>query len=716
MPHLVQEEPRSSARRDIPLSRIGAYLRALGLVSTSDMVTIDRFMAALPDVTRSELLDDCAWWGLDWAQQEIEYSSLARAVRRELHRRKHHEVVIDAQPAEIPQEKALTDLVQSDVSSARQAALIETAYGYAEARPLHFLSSHGDVERGQTAFRHQIEEAQRIVERMLGNGIMIHEVGLGKTITAILVLTELLRRDPALTCIILVPSNLRSQWADEIAAWSNLEITKEEGRYRTHALKSDPYVLLSIDTAKEERRAKILRSRRWGLLLVDEGHGLRNDDTARYRFVYALRARFRLLLTATPVHNSGYDIFHQVNIVRPGHLGQKVVFAENFMRDDRQISNAPDLQSKLTVVLNQRQRHETDLSFPRRKIETVEIVERSDDERDLYDNVLSLLRGIYRWHLGSANFLRRPSGREEAVSQLVLISMLVLRELASHPRAALKTLAGPLRKKVAQLASATRASDDLQALDRKLAEIAIRYKTADWGAGKHQKTDHLIEQLPLLASRFGRVIVYVEFRETQKAIDTRLRQLGKPALRALGITRKPQVISYHGGLSHEDKKHQIERFRESKHAAWFISTDAGGQGLNLQDGHVVVNFDFPWNPMRVEQRIGRVDRIGQASTTVIIENYITRGTIEEYVYRALREKLNVCGDVLGRVIPRIFQLEGIHSRYATPEDVLGIGQIILSSENEDDLRRRFRQFGDELDPEEAAASKLWKPRRRRLDE
>lgn len=713
------EEGRRRAEpggREIPLSRLNAYLRALGQLRGEPAIPVPQLVSLLQDVTQRELREDCDSWGVTWTAEQLPFSMLARAVRREVHGRKHRDVVIEPQPAEIPGGDGLLDLVReySDPSSARRSGLIEAAFAYAEARPQHLLASHGDVEQGRTAYRHQVEEARRIVETMLGNGIVIHEVGLGKTITGILVLLELLRRDPELTCLILVPANLRKQWADELAGWTDLKVVREE-RYDARALRSEPYLLLSIDSAKERRRADILVSRRWGLVLVDEGHWLRNDQTERYRFVYSLRARYRLLLTATPVHNSGYDIFHQVDVVRPGHLGRKAVFAASFMRDERQIENAHDLQQKLAPVLSQCQRHETDLGFPRRRIQAIKIRDRSEDESDLYDNVLSLLRDIYRWHLGSAAFVRRPSGKEQGVSQLVLVSMLVLRELASHPLSALKTLAGPLRDKVERLAAITGAGVDLQKLDEKLKAIVKKYDNTEWGAGKHRKTDHLIEKLPELAHRFGRVIVYVEFRETQKAIVARLTHLEKPKLEEAGLDRRPEVISYHGGLPPEEKDHQVDRFRESEHA-WFISTDASGQGLNLQQGRVIVNFDFPWNPMRVEQRIGRVDRIGQESSTVIVQNYITHGTIEEYVYHALREKLNVCEDVLGRVIPRIFQLKSVESKYATPEDVLGIGQIILRSENNEDMRRKFRQFGEDIEAAAEVARQARTPRRRWLDE
>lgn len=704
-------------RHDSPISRLSAYLQALGRFRGERMIEVPKLMYYLQDITQRQLREDCKAWGVPWAK-ELQFSAFARAVRREIHRRKHMAENIELESADIPDEKGLFRALKgrADEKSAKLAPLLEEALSYAEAQPRHFLTSHGDVEPGNTAYRHQIEEALRIAEEMLGTGIVVHEVGLGKTVTGILVLIELLRRFPDLTCLILVPTNLKDEvWGKELEKWTDLSVVVE-AEYDPKSLESEPYLLLAIDSAKEKRRAEILRLRQWGLIIVDEGHWLRNNDTARYRFVFGLRARFRLLLTATPVHNSGYDIFHQVNMVRPGHLGRKSVFAESFMRDERQITGPPELQTKLTPILSQRQRHETDIRFPSRTIDPVEISNRSDHERELYDNVLSLLRGIYRWHLGSAAFVQRPSGKQQGVSQLVLIAMLVLRELASHPLSALKTMAGPLRNRVEKLASATGATDDLHRLDTKLKSIVERYGDTLRGAGKHEKTDQLIANLPTLAKIFGRVIVYVEFRETQKAIIHRLTHIEKQQLDQAGLSSRPEIISYHGELPSARKKYQIERFKHHEQA-WFISTDAGGEGLNLQAGRVVVNFDFPWNPMRVEQRIGRVDRIGQQSDEpVLVQNYVTHGTIEEYVYRILREKLNVCEDVLGRVIPRIFQLESIHKRYTTRNDVLGISQVILRSDSDDDMRRRFREFSEDLESTAASGSQRWKPRRRRLDE
>ena len=250
---------------------------------------------------------------------------------------------------------------------------------------------------------------------------------------------------------------------------------------------------------------------------------------------------------------------------------------------------------------------------------------------------------------------------------------------------------------------------DTTDLDR-LEKFKQKYSNLTWQIGNHSKTEHLIKALPALVDQYGRVIIYVEFRETQKILVKRLKDIKK-----VGLPHNAAVISYHGSLSIAEKVHQEERFNKNKYAC-FISTDAGGQGLNLQAGCVVINFDFPWNPMRVEQRIGRVDRIGQKSSNVIVKNFQTSGTIEQYVYLTLRKKLKVCEDVLGNLVPRIFNIRGINQSYCTEGDVLGIGQIILSSQNDHDLRHKFLTLEQNLEDQILRQSKAWQPGRRWIDE
>jgi SNF2 family DNA or RNA helicase len=149
------------------------------------------------------------------------------------------------------------------------------------------------------------------------------------------------------------------------------------------------------------------------------------------------------------------------------------------------------------------------------------------------------------------------------------------------------------------------------------------------------------------------------------------------------------LLTYTGRLSRREKKAVIERFHAEEKPTILLSTDSGGEGLNLQVAGAVVNFDFPWNPMRVEQRIGRVDRLGQKRPKVFVWNLITAGTIEWYVYAVLQEKLDVCRKVVGDLdspITRVMMRRG--------EEDLGIGQIILSARDQVDLETKLKLLHD----------------------
>jgi len=696
----------------IPISRLSEYLRAVGTLHGIESISFKDLLLSLNDITKRELQEDLLKLGFD-SDTDLPRTSFARALRGHLKSIRTKSTLHDFGTSVLPTvDEFLNSLqMQEGTISGERASVIEAAYSYAEIATELFLSGHGvfrtkmedQASEPIIAYKHQIEEARKIVEQFSGNAIAVHEVGLGKTITAILVLCELLVRKPDLTTLILVPTNLKNQWIQEITRCAELPIYTGSS---PEQIASNPIVLISIDTAKEARWARLLVSRDWDFLIVDEGHLLRHDQTSRYRFVYSLHARRRLLLTATPVHNSPYDIYHQVNIVRPGYLGKKDVFAESHMIGERQLMKPDVLQERLQQVVSHQTRKNTGLSFPQRVIVDVQITERSELERQLYNDVLKILRGIYRRHIGTITYLRRPSGKEQGVSQLVLVAILILRELASHPLAALKTLSGPLQKQVTRFAELSSDTTDLEALRR----IIDTYADQPWQQGSHAKTDELIQQLPELVKAYGRIIVYVEFRETQKVIIERLQRR-----REIGLPPKTDIISFHGGLTIKEKKHQIERFEQHAQAI-FVSTDAGGQGLNLQKGNVVVNFDFPWNPMRVEQRIGRVDRLEQAADQVFVKNFITVDTIEQYVYQTLRQKLRVCEDVLGHVLPLIFRLRLREVHYFSEADVLGIGQIILSSKDDKDLRQKFLKFGQSLEEEIATKRKMWRPERKWIDE
>ena len=149
--------------------------------------------------------------------------------------------------------------------------------------------------------------------------------------------------------------------------------------------------------------------------------------------------------------------------------------------------------------------------------------------------------------------------------------------------------------------------------------------------------------------------------------------------------------------------------------ACLVSTDSGGQGLNLQFADCVVNYDFPWNPMRIEQRIGRVDRVKQQSKLVKILNFRTTGTVEEYVQIVLTSKLKECRSVLGEFTSPL-QIEKIYEDKLT----MGIGKALMEAANAEDMRKRMMKLGEDdlrryigeysLYEEQAPPEWTWRPR------
>lgn len=542
-----------------------------------------------------------------------------------------------------------------------------------------FVLGQGRMRAGEVAFRHQLVTAKRVLEEMHGVAIVADEVGLGKTIVAGLIVEELLAREPQATVLILVPPNLREQWAEsELPKFFGRSIPWDLGKETTAVAARNQVVLLSIDRAKGKLKGRqdaltaTLLQRRWDLLILDEAHDCRNQDRLRFRFVYSLRARRRIFLTATPIHNSGYDIFTLATLLKPGCLGPRSNFSENYMAGERAIANGEALQRALAPLMTRTLRRDSGLSFARRQLTAIEVADFKEEESALYDELLAVLRGIYHRHMGPSAKLMTPA-RPLHVSQFVLIAMLVLREMASHPLAAIETLRKALRQRVAEFARMTRDDSDLAKLDA----FIERYTNHPWDVSHHAKSQRLITEAGRLISAGRKLIIYVNYLKTLNMVVEALRK-EHPEIR---------VLSYEGKMSPGEKKNVIRLLGDPAVRACLVSTDAGGQGLNLQAADCVVNYDFPWNPMRVEQRVGRVDRASQESKEISILNFKTVGTVEEYVQIVLTWKLNECISVLGE-FSSPFEIEKIYEDKLT----MGIGTALMESTDADDMRRRMQRL------------------------
>ncbi len=450
-----------------------------------------------------------------------------------------------------------------------------------------------------THYDYQIETALEALRRMRGQALLADEVGLGKTIEAGIIAKELIERNLARTILILTPASLVGQWQDELLVKFGEHFIAPEKEEDWRA----PKIIASIDMAKRKTAANILLSRDFDLLIVDEAHRLKHRNTIGFKFVNQLRKKYVLLLTATPVHNDLTELYSLVTILKPGLFGTVRSFKRKFMmKDDPRMPNNEDqLKHILQDVMIRNRRDKVGINLPPRKA-AIYHLDLTKIERELYDGV--------------SNYIREEFSRETNFEGHILSLITLQREVCSSPQATKRTLQNFLNR-------------NYPAKAKERLEYFI--KLCD-GVGQSRKNAAVIE----LMKKFpDKTIIFVEFIDTMKQLQIELESEGF------------STELFHGGLSGtQARRDAIERFRTSKQI--LISTQAGGEGLNLQFCSQVINFDLPWNPMRVEQRIGRVHRLGQTKD-VFVFNFSVADTIESRILELLSYKIRMFELVIGEL-------------------------------------------------------------------
>ena len=495
---------------------------------------------------------------------------------------------------------------------------------------------------GVRRYQHQMDACLRVLRHMGGRALLADEVGLGKTIEAGIILKECVIRGLVKRALVLVPASLTVQWKEELEVKFSLPFAIYD---RKRGLEESPFVICSLDTAKTAVNRARISGYGFDMVIVDEAHRLRNQRTLGWKFANHLAAKFLLLLTATPVQNELRELFNLVTLLRPGSLGTYSSFRRAFTErgDKRLPKNTGELRTLLSEVMVRTNRSSTDIYFPKRNVETVDF-DLTQPERDLYDSVTDFVHKV-AWE-----------EREEVFRRWHFTLLALQRGIGSSTYAALRTLENIKDKSIY--------SDyrrDLSKLHRKAS--AVR---------KNAKLAGLVEILSKLDER---VIVFTQFKTTLNYLARELTRRGVKA------------SCFHGDLTTAEKERAVDKFRRGVRV--LLSTEAGGEGRNLQFCRVVVNYDLPWNPMRIEQRIGRVHRLGQEYDVAVI-NFTASETVESYVLDILQQKLNMFELVVGEMDMILGNLTDTRS---FEEKVF---RIWTSSKTGEELKRQFAQLGDEL--------------------
>ncbi|MDR4948567.1 DEAD/DEAH box helicase [Neobacillus cucumis] len=454
-----------------------------------------------------------------------------------------------------------------------------------------------------TPLPHQLETAKQVIENMNGKAILADEVGLGKTIEAGLILKEYMIRGLVKKVLILVPASLVTQWAIELNSKFFIPAVTQR---KSYVWEQCDVVVSSIDTAKRDPHREIIYKQDYDLIIIDEAHKLKNNKTKNYEFVQNLKKKFCLLLTATPIQNRIEEIFNLVSLLKPGHLGSETAFYEKYKRDARSLNDDQHLKELVNKVMIRNRRADTGIEWTKRQVETIPIAF-SPAEKELYDSIC-MLKGEGDWVQTSAFSV-----------------MTLQREACSSREAVFYTLKNMLQKK----------ENPTPAFEEQI-NFLIKKVEAVQQNSKAEKALELIQQVN------DKVIIFTEYRATQMYLQWYLKQHGISS------------VPFRGGFKRGKKDWMRELFQ--KHAQVLIATEAGGEGINLQFCNRIINFDLPWNPMRLEQRIGRIHRLGQEKD-VMIYNFAIKNTVEEHILKLLYEKIHLFEKVIGELDDILTKLE-----------------------------------------------------------
>lgn len=528
---------------------------------------------------------------------------------------------------------------------------------------------------------HQIHTLNRAISGNRIRYLLADEVGLGKTIEAGLIMRELKLRGLVRRTLVVAPKGLTSQWVSEMQTHFNESFhlilgddigtlkrlvpvqSRDNSDSRRGTLKSGPWtffdqVVVSLDSVKpidkrrgwpEERVAEYNRSRfedlltaKWDLVVIDEAHRLggSSDHVARHKLGLGLAeaAPYVLLLSATP-HQGKTDAFHRL---------LNLLDSEAFPDMD---SVTRDQVAPFVIRTEKRNAMDTDgkpLFKPRyTRLVPIKWEARHHLQLLLYEAVTDYVREGYnqairekKRHIGFLMVL---------MQRLVVSSTKAIRTTLERRLEVLKAGVRQAGPRLEEIENRTELIEDLYDLNGQelLDELMNSQVTALQNevnhvetllnaarnceqAGPDAKAEALIEWIYQLQSDENepdlKVLIFTEFVPTQ--------QMLKEFLEARGIS----VVTINGSMDMDQRKQAQNDFRSQTRV--LVSTDAGGEGLNLQFCHIVINYDIPWNPMRLEQRIGRVDRIGQPKTVKAI-NFLFEESVEFRIREVLEEKLSI---------------------------------------------------------------------------
>lgn len=566
----------------------------------------------------------------------------------------------------------------------------------------HWLTQTGKIEnqvsRVMASARvdmnpHQVAAACFALKSPLEKGVLLaDEVGLGKTIEASLVMAQKWAECKR-KILLVVPASLRKQWSQELQDKFELPSIIVDSKIARDLKKDglnnpfsheDKIVICSYEFAARQKDKVMLID--WDLVVFDEAHKLRNiyqknTNKRAKAIVDATRgADCRVLLSATPIQNNLMELFGLSQVIDPHYFGDAKSFKTLYVNRQKDKSSLEDLKARIQPLchrtLRRQVQQEGGINFTNRYSLTQDFTP-SPEEWELFQNLSS--------------YLQTPDIQAVSPQARHLVSMGLRKILASSSFAVAETLKGMVKRlKEKQLVDEDSLSDIEDADDwidtdfenqnneprretkadklKQEIELLTEYQKLAKNISSNAKGDALLtvlEKAMSMTENLGgqrKAVIFTESCRTQQYLAELLAEKGYKGrvvlLNGSNTDANSQSLYKEWLLKHQGsarisgskpadmKAALVEKFK-SDEADILISTEAGGEGINLQFCSVLINYDLPWNPQKVEQRIGRVHRYGQKNDVVVVNFVNRKNPADQRVFQLLNEKLKLFEGVFG---------------------------------------------------------------------
>lgn len=551
---------------------------------------------------------------------------------------------------------------KNDFSTLERFRLNLMALQFKQATKIDRLISVDTIRTKLTPYNFQMQTALRVINEMNANAILADEVGLGKTIEAGLVMKELLLRDEINSILIVSPKSLLSQWKNEMDEKFGEAFLVANCPSDRVDLELDNRVICSHNLLA--RRIDEFEKRTWDLVVVDEAHVLRNIHSKNRASIASLRKNHLLLLTATPLCNKLTDLYSLVDLVQPGLLDSERAFISRYVEDSKgRVVNANEahkLRRTLQNLMCRTRREQTGIPFTKRCVES-RTLEANYYERQFIDKATDYLRNVSQNQFKTIEALiaqnpNRKISQSQSNAILVFQAVTLQQSFSSSPDAAIESLQKRQQKFPAEAE-----------VINQLIEMAIKVRSA-----KLELLRNILKEIP-----------------NEQALIFCLRKITARKLKEVLDKEYGPAAIYTGDIDQVVRDGVIESFKQ-KETKYLIATDAAAEGLNLQNCCLLFNYDLHWNPMKMEQRIGRIHRFKQ-DRDVTIFNLSVKDTIDDYVLHILYQKIELFTMTVGKMETILAELkEGSQDIQKT------IAEILLRNNSHLDIKQELAKLANDL--------------------